>query len=39
MNPHEENLHSLDYGFAARCEATALPRRKLLHSIWAVPLV
>jgi hypothetical protein len=26
-------------GFAAGCEATALPRLKLLRSIWAVPLV
>jgi len=32
-------LANFGYGFAAGCEATALPRRKLLLPIWAVPLV
>ena len=26
-------------GLAARCEATALPRRGVLHLVWALPLV
>ena len=29
----------IDNGSAAGCEATALPRRKVRRSIWAVPLV
>jgi len=32
-------LRTFRFGFAAGCEATALPRRKLRSSIGAVPLV
>ena len=36
----QQNLFiHLGYGFAAGCEARALPRRSLWFQSWAVPLV